>query len=379
MNVLDEIYSAGFTAYLYGFGAVDSWLNDKRTESFNHILTTAGTTDLAKLFDNLRFPGVELADAALDENDKTWYFKCVDSLDEYSPSFKLLKFFRNCKSRVFSDPGGMYPLLNEIRKGTIALEHLESGLLTDAALILAKYFPAAIKLSDVFSASLEESHTLNNEEQRVLLCELVTSPNPGLGFELLKQGGFVTKYWKELADLELADHSKEFHPEGNAWEHTMETFCHRKAASRSWETRDLRLSLGLLLHDIGKPIAISDGNHRFEGHAELGEAQTRRFLGRLGFNASLITDVCFLVRNHMLPAALPRLPLFRTSQIMSSPLFPLLMELYRCDESSSFKGLDGYYESSAVYQQFLRNRRNPYHSSDGKLLNNKQISSTVRV
>jgi poly(A) polymerase len=51
---------------------------------------------------------------------------------------------------------------------------------------------------------------------------------------------------------------------------------------------------------------------------------------------------------------------------MESPLFSTLMELYRCDESSSFKGMDGYYESSAAYQAYLRHRRNPYRSADGK-------------
>jgi poly(A) polymerase len=70
----------------------------------------------------------------------------------------------------------------------------------------------------------------------------------------------------------------------------------------------------------------------------------------------------------MLPAALPRLPLARTGEIMASPLFPTLMELYRCDEASSFKGPDGYYESSAAYQDYLRYRRNPYRSADGKKL-----------
>jgi len=47
------------------------------------------------------------------------------------------------------------------------------------------------------------------------------------------------------------------------------------------------------------------------------------------------------------------------------------MELYRCDESSSFKGLDGYYRSSAAYKTYLRHRRNPYRSGDGKKLKRK--------
>jgi poly(A) polymerase len=53
---------------------------------------------------------------------------------------------------------------------------------------------------------------------------------------------------------------------------------------------------------------------------------------------------------------------------MASPLFPMLLELYRCDESSSFKGLEAYYESSAAYRSYLRYRRNPYRSENGKKL-----------
>ncbi|MCL2127403.1 MAG: phosphohydrolase, partial [Treponema sp.] len=115
------------------------------------------------------------------------------------------------------------------------------------------------------------------------------------------------------------------------------------------------------------------GSRRFDGHAELGESGARVFLERLGCEPSLIRDVCYLVRNHMLPAALPRLPLARTGEIMASPLFPALLELYRCDESSSFKGLDGYYKSSAAYQSFLKYRRNPYRSASGKKLKREDI------
>jgi poly(A) polymerase len=64
----------------------------------------------------------------------------------------------------------------------------------------------------------------------------------------------------------------------------------------------------------------------------------------------------------MLPAAVKRLPLSRTQDVLESPLFPTLLELYRCDESSSFKGLDGYYKSSAAYQAYLKQRRNPYRA-----------------
>jgi len=397
MTVLDMIIGKGFFSYLHGFGAIDSWLgqNPLHREANNpiHILTNADTTDLAKIFINLRFPGVDLADAAVEDNGRTWYFRCVDSISDNKPSFTLLDFYRDCKANAFYYPSGIHPMLKQVKRNLYntspnkksneeinpfvvfrdslnpKIDH--SLLLMDAALILAKYFDTDSgaelyinKIAALFSSNLTSCP--NQEEQRVFLSELITSQNPGFGFELLKISGFIKKFWPELAILDEADHSKDFHPEGNAWEHTMETFRHRKPGVSG--TYDLTLSLGLLLHDSGKPVATSTGNKRYDGHAQLGEVQARRFLERLGFDSSLTEDICFLARNHMLPAALPRLPLFRTEEIMSSQLFPLLMELYRCDESSSFKGLDNYYESSAVYQQFLRNRRNPYRTADGKKL-----------
>jgi poly(A) polymerase len=205
------------------------------------------------------------------------------------------------------------------------------------------------------------------------LSGILSSPNPAPGLELLKASDFIAELWPELAAMDGVNHAKEFHPEGNVWNHTLETFSHRKPLSGGGY--DLRLSLGLLLHDAGKPLSSSSGNHRFDGHAELGARVARRFMERLEFEPVLTNDICYLVRNHMLPAALKRLPLVRTGEVMGSPLFPVLMELYRCDEASSFKGLDGYYENSAAYQTWLRNLRNPYRSADGKILGKRQRRS----
>jgi poly(A) polymerase len=239
----------------------------------------------------------------------------------------------------------------------------------DAALILARYGPGdpgVIKKIAPCLPPLIPGPGPSPESQRVLLTALLLSSRPDMGFELLKALGFMEILWPELARLDDVDHSKEFHPEGNVWKHTMETFRYRKAP-------EFLLSLALLLHDLGKPLAASVGGRRFDGHAELGAQAARKFLERLGFNPPLIADVFFLVRNHMLPAALPRLPLTRTAEILESPLFPTLLELYRCDESSSFKGLDGYYETSAAYKAYLRHRRNPYRSADGKKIGKSDV------
>jgi poly(A) polymerase len=387
-TAIDEtLLSHGYTLSLHGYSALDRYWGLPELPVV-WAETSADIPGLAKLFDAFRFPGVELADGAVDYRGQQWYFRCLDP-DETPepPSYKLLSLTQDCATRRFRDPGGIYPLIRELRGPPyLRLDKHDpeppdsqqpwwAGLnpaagryraVMDASLILARYgtagdhgraIPKIAKTLQGLTADLPPQA----ESRRVLLASLMVSPRPDLGMELLKAAGFVAEFWPELAQLDDVDHSKEFHPEGNVWQHTLETFRYRK-------TPDLVLSLGLLLHDVGKPLSASSGTRRFDGHAELGARAARKFLESLEFEPRLIADVYYLVKNHMLPAALPRLPLTRTGAILESPLFPTLLELYRCDESSSFKGLDGYYESSAAYQAYLRRLRNPYRSADGKKL-----------
>jgi poly(A) polymerase len=380
---------AGFSVILRGFSAIDRYL-EKPPLPFIFIETDAGLQDLARIFGELRFPGVELADAAVTEGGSDYYFRCLDGEERAGPQggalcraqgSALLSFGLDWGTGRFLDPYGVYPLLREFRgrpfTGTEAdtwkkasdtgdtvkfAAIIPARLPADAALVLARYDPQ----TEVGTAEWPVGLPFGPEEQRILLMGLLLSQKPEKGLQFLKNSGFVDEFWPELAHLDDVDHSKEFHPEGNVWNHTLETFQHRKPLAGGGY--DLRLSLGLLLHDIGKPLAEASGARRFDGHAELGARAASRFLERLGFDQSLRDDIYYLVKNHMLPAALKRLPLTRTQEIMESSLFPTLMELYRCDESSSFKGLDGYYENSSAYQAYLRYRRNPYRSADGKIL-----------
>ncbi|MDR2742929.1 MAG: HD domain-containing protein [Treponema sp.] len=418
---VDAVYKIlaahGYSLSLGSFSALDRYWGLPPLP-FVWAETGADLSGLARLFEGLRFPGIDLADGAVEHDRRQWYFRCPDPEENSrwpspeGPSYKLLTLTQNQEVKNFRDLLGIYPLLRLLRDGKPAAElppDLQSsgsaepwwaGLnpetvrwraVMDGALIMARYSPAEDTpgrnfRGDGHRAVVEAAESFRDlaagqppsaEGQRVLLTSLLVSERPDLGLELLKAAGFVEEFWPELARLDDVDHSKEFHPEGNVWKHTMETFRYRKAAPRSREAGscrgmcraayDLCLSLGLLLHDAGKPLAASSGSRRFDGHAELGAVEARRFLERLGFEPDLIGDVFYLVKNHMMPAALPRLPLVKTGEVMESPLFSTLMELYRCDESSSFKGMDAYYESSAAYQTYLRRRRNPYRSADGKI------------
>jgi len=116
---------------------------------------------------------------------------------------------------------------------------------------------------------------------------------------------------------------------------------------------------------VGKPDALGTQERPYDRHAELGAELAASFLRRLGFPQSLVQEVGFLVRYHMMPGALKKLPLYRSEKIMDSPLFPRLLELYRADLSPSYGSPEGYYEACQEYRTYLRNKANPYRRSDG--------------
>jgi poly(A) polymerase len=368
--VFDVLKKAGIEAYEASFSALDSY-SAIEAAPVRFILALCDLQDLASSLDAIRYPGLYFADAALDRGAEgslgddhssvsTYYFRCAESLVRAeSPLYSQLDLYRDTRRDVFVDPRGVYrslraPILDIAENRA---NNTDERLLFETAVLLSRY---AYELPQG-SPEPESPRDCTVEYQRALLSLILTGPSPWRGLDYLRRWGFVERYWPELERLSGTNHSKEFHPEGDAWVHTLETFRHRKAPS-------LVLSLALLLHDTGKPGAESYEGRQFDGHAEIGRSIAERFLSRLGFPTGLIAEVSFLVRYHMIPAALPRLPSNRLEGIIDNPLFPELLELYKCDELSTFRGPEGYYEACSAYKAWLKNSRNPYRNADGKKL-----------
>jgi poly(A) polymerase len=359
-----ELSKAGFSLIEWGWSALERFFRPRSgpppwSEYRRFCMTDAGQADVAKLAEGIEYPGYEYADAALRGETPETYALCdVDLKRPPRSHWRQADFYYDRKRTVFLDPYGVYPALRE--------SALEPDFPVNDPWPAEALFQAAALCSRFgFDApSPREGYRSRNDApgwQRDLLCLVLGGAYPWKALSLLREAGFIKREWPEAAQLFDLEQSKEFHPEGDAWEHTLETFKYRKDP-------DLILSLALFLHDTGKPLSESAQGRRFDRHAELGAQAARRLLERLGFDARTRDDVCFLVRQHMLPAALPRLPLFRAREALESPLFPKLLELYRCDSSSTFMGPGGYYEACAAFSRYRRNLRNPYREADGTIM-----------
>ncbi len=358
---LPELDSADIPYRFLGTTALDRFVGLPASP----ILFAEAETDmvrLATLFDQPSFPGLPAWDLLVRSGGRDVFLRGDDGFPgHFNP---LMTFSWDPVRRAFQDPHGLYPLLKDLRS------HLRSGVdprvdpvhmeeykdIHDAvgpldattAAIIASRLPVSIPRRHI--RPWVKNSAFPPLYYRNILVEIVGGPWPDRGLEILRTSGFLADILPELDALTGVDHSKEGHPEGNGWRHTIETFRYRKS-------RDITVGLALLLHDCGKPFSLSNGERRFDGHADIGSRRATEMLRRLEFSTETIETVRWLVRFHMIPGALHRLPDHRRDPIMRSPLFPLLLEVYRCDLSSTFRGPENYYRACTIYRRFLKSRR----------------------
>jgi len=339
-----------------GVTAVDSYHGYSMKSPVKFFSVEGGIVDLARVFGPLEYPGLPYADASLSAGELGFEARFICNEKDEIPrksATSLGAFRRDPSDGRYYDPLDCYPTLRSKTFKPVCPED-ENSLFENA--VLLSRFPRA---GDPGGKGFSPPKQVSSLWQRDLLSLILQSPGSVVALEFLRESGFIALHWPELAALLLVDHSKDCHPEGGGWAHTMEALGYRKTFS-------LSLSLAILLHDIGKPRSESSEGKRFDKHAEIGAAMARRFLTFLSFDTKTIDDVHFMIRWHMMPAALPRIPVSAIENIVLDQRFPELLELYRCDEFSTFKGPDAYYDACAAYRSIMRHKKNPYRNTSGR-------------
>ncbi len=135
---------------------------------------------------------------------------------------------------------------------------------------------------------------------------LLKSKKPSLGIRWLKDLGRLKELFPELGATIGVQQNSDWHPEGDVFEHTMQTI---DAAAR-FKYDDLEKKLVLLYaalcHDLGKATTTekTEGVWRSIGHERESAKLVPPFLHRITKKKDLIDDVKKLVKYHMVPAQL---------------------------------------------------------------------------
>lgn len=136
---------------------------------------------------------------------------------------------------------------------------------------------------------------------------LLLSHSPSLAFRWLHEVGRLHEILPELAALQGVQQSPKWHPEGDVFEHTMQSVD--AAARQSYELDYTKLIIvyAALCHDLGKAqetYVDEEGKIISHGHEIVSAELAKKMLHRVTNNHELIDTVVKLVRYHMQPGAL---------------------------------------------------------------------------
>jgi len=123
----------------------------------------------------------------------------------------------------------------------------------------------------------------------------------------LKENGLLEKFLPEIDVMDQYEQSKEHHPEGNVYNHTLEVLKASKV------TGNPVAMLATLFHDVGKPVTYEyieptedspEGKHTYYGHDADGEKLWHAISDRLRYPTNVKKGIGQVIANHMFPYAL---------------------------------------------------------------------------
>lgn len=120
------------------------------------------------------------------------------------------------------------------------------GTKEETELAFALIGKSAVELDD------ESTNRVYDEFKKLLL----KGKRPSLGLEFARRIGVIDRYFPWLTELTITDQEYSWHPEGNAWNHTMQVIDAAAEIARREKMNDeerLTLMLAELGHDLGKP------------------------------------------------------------------------------------------------------------------------------
>jgi poly(A) polymerase len=169
------------------------------------------------------------------------------------------------------------------------------------------------------------------------LTRILTEGGARKGFELLDSAELLKILLPEIAAMKGVEQSRDYHPEGDVFTHTMLTLSHLGSATET-------LAFGCLLHDVGKPVCIrrDGGRLTFYGHTETGAGMAVEILKRLKRSRASWERVAYLVRNHLRHTQAPAMRLSTLKRFLGEPGIDELLELTRIDALSSNGDLQYY-------------------------------------
>ena len=180
--------------------------------------------------------------------------------------------------------------------------------------------------------------TVSAERVGEEVCKMLTDGHAGHAFRLLDECGLLLPVFPEIAAMQHCEQSPDQHPEGDVFVHTLLCLDRLPAAcSRS-------LALGVLLHDVAKPVCaeLRDGRHTFYGHTSKGASMAIDICKRLRLSNAVAERVSMLVHQHLRHCSAAEMKPSTLKRFLRQDGINELLELTRIDALASSGDLSRY-------------------------------------
>ena len=124
---------------------------------------------------------------------------------------------------------------------------------------------AAMLEFTVEEETIQELYTLSAERVFHEFEKALRTNKPSLFFRVLQEANVLEVHFKEIYDLIGSLQPKEYHPEGDSFEHTMQV-----VDKSTLLTNDLKVRFSCLVHDLGKGVTPKEMQPHHYGHDEKG-------------------------------------------------------------------------------------------------------------
>lgn len=123
-----------------------------------------------------------------------------------------------------------------------------------------------------------ELKSLSSERVFAELSKALNTRKPSIFFEVLRRAEVLDIYFKEIKDLIGAEQPPKYHPEGDAYNHTMLVLdMAAELTEHLEEDRRLEIRFSALVHDLGKGVTPKEEYPHHYGHENSGTELVVKF------------------------------------------------------------------------------------------------------
>ena len=155
-------------------------------------------------------------------------------------------------------------------------------------------FNVDVETIKLMKSMKSELSTLSKERVFEELKKALATDKPSIFFEVLRKADVLDAHFKEINDLIGVLQPEKYHPEGDAYNHTM---CVLDYVSQN--TSNISVRFAALVHDLGKGLTPKEEYPHHYGHEDKGVALVGTLGNRIGAKNEWIKAGKVACREHM--------------------------------------------------------------------------------